>query len=107
MKKIARVILFPPNWFRCLFGFTSMGALICVFRMQLQRSTVGYIIYLFSALGLYYLISGMILPLIRKTKALLWKNKYVRRYIDTIANIMNKVLHRIAAGSPVFVLNQK
>lgn len=80
MKKLIRAVFEPPYWFRCLFGVISTAALIVVFRLQLQRSCAAYVVYLLSALGLYYLITGMALPLFRKIKALLWRSRYIRRY---------------------------
>ena len=82
MKKILRAIILPPLWFRWTFGLVSLIAVGCVFLFQIQNAPIAYAAFLASALGLYYLITVTLLPLIRKIKALMMQNSLLRRYYE-------------------------
>lgn len=82
MRRVGRAIFLPPTWFRWLFGAASLVAVTCVFLFRLQNGAIAYAAFLASALGLYYLITVTVIPLARKIKAQLMRNRYVRRYYE-------------------------
>ena len=84
MKKLIQSVLFPPSWFRWIFGILSLLAVAGVLGFRLQDLFIVYASYLASALGLYYLITVTVIPLVKCCKAWLMRSKYIRRYYEDI-----------------------
>lgn len=82
MKKLIKSAFFPPVFFRIVFGLLSLLAVACVFIFHVENAPIAYVSFLASALGLYYLITVTIFPLAKRVRALLMRNKYVRRYYE-------------------------
>ena len=80
MIRISRAIFLPPVWFRWVFGILSLAAVQCVFLFRISSTSIAYVAFLASALGLYYLITVTIIPLTGNIRRLLMRNRLVRRY---------------------------
>ena len=82
MNRIVRAILFPPVWFRLLFGILSIAAVTAVFLFDISSSPFAYIAFLASALGLFYLITAAVLPFLRRCRDWLLGFPFIRLYYE-------------------------
>ena len=85
LKKILSHILlppFPPSMIIAILSFVFVGIILF---FGFIDTPAAYIAYALSTYGLYLVIRTLLIPAVKKIKALLCKNKYIALYFNDIS----------------------
>jgi len=80
LVNILHYIVSPPRPYKIGFGLLFLAAAGITLLTPWRNTIVAYLIYMLSALGLYYLILAFFVPLIRRIRRLLHKIPFMHRY---------------------------
>ena len=87
IKRLFHTVLFPGTPLAVVLGLVFVALAVAAVALELPYHPVAYICYALSVYGLWLLIAGGVLPLLRRGMARLRRNPYVDRYYtDSIFN---------------------
>ena len=82
LKKYLHQILMPPQPLREILIIGSFVLVGIVLGFGLNDNPLAYIAYALSAYGLYLVIRTLLIPAVKRGKALLCRNKYLALYFN-------------------------